>query len=181
RRACRTQFLEGRLSAIAQWREVPPPPQQSCAPRWDATPESVEALRETLVSWLAAKLRLEPGRIDVGQPLSVYGLDSLAAIELMHSLEIGLGVSIPMNTFLQVPSLDELARLVFERLSDSASHAASLPSAHDDADDDAPEFQLSRGQQALYFLHQLVPDSPAYNIAALGAIRNSLDTTAFHG
>jgi amino acid adenylation domain-containing protein len=177
RRACRTQFLEGRLDAVTEWREAERR-EHAFKPFDFAAPEGVEALRETLVCWLAARLGLEPGRIDAGQPLSVYGLDSLAAIELMHGVEVSLGVSIPMAAFLQVPNIDELARLIFERLGDAASRAASLPPSRDE---EGNEFSLSRGQQALYFLHQLAPDSPAYNIAALGAVRGPLDTAALRG
>ena len=175
RRACRAQFLEGRLETIAEWREAGRREHAAPQPFDFAAPESAEALREALVSWLAPRLGLEPGDIDASRPLSVYGLDSLAAIELTHGLEVGLGVSIPMATFMQVPNLDELARLVFERLGDSAGPAATAPPTRVQ---EVTEFGLSRGQQALYFLHQLAPDSPAYNIAALGAVRGALDVPA---
>jgi len=45
-------------------------------------------------------------------------------------------------------------------------------------DPDAP-FPLSRGQQALYFLHQLVPDTSAYHCIACARITTAVDVGAF--
>jgi amino acid adenylation domain-containing protein len=175
RRACRSLFLEGRLDAVAQWAESPSSqPEQRPASLGDAAPRSAEELRDALARWLAAKLRVEPRTIDPSRPVSAYGLDSLAAIELAHEVETGLGVSVPLHTFFESPSIDGLARSIFERLGGSAS-GDETPRV---GAEEATEFPLSRGQQALYFLQQLAPDSPAFNIAALGAIRGALDTGA---
>src|SRR6185369_17762201 len=42
--------------------------------------------------------------------------------------------------------------------------------------DDQP---LSHGQQALWFLHQVAPESAAYNISGAVRIRSELDLSAF--
>src|SRR5262245_17622916 len=42
----------------------------------------------------------------------------------------------------------------------------------------AVESPLSHGQRALWFIHQLDPDSPAYNIYYAGEVRPDLDKAA---
>lgn len=176
RRACRSQFLQGLPDVIAQWTESQLQQDSEAAVTLNALPGSVEALSQSLISWLAAKLAVEPSAIDASQPISSYGLDSMGTIEFMHSLETNLGVALPMTTFFQIPSLTQLAELIYEQLNNHAN-GSTLPTP---LPDQLTEFDLSRGQQALYFLNQLVPDSPAFNLAALGLIRNSLDVPALH-
>jgi amino acid adenylation domain-containing protein len=178
RRACRSLFLEGRFDVVAQWAESPSSqPGQRPASLGGAAPRSAGELRDALAGRLAAKLGAEPRTIDPSRPVSAYGLDSLAAVELAHEVETWLGVSVPLHTFFESPSIDELARSIFGRLGGPAGGDETPP----EAAAEATEFPLSRGQQALYFLHQLAPDSPAYNIAALGAIRGPLDVDALRG
>ncbi|HEU4875852.1 MAG TPA: condensation domain-containing protein, partial [Pyrinomonadaceae bacterium] len=174
RGTCRTEFLEGPRNVIAQWRESESQQDNESTVISDASPASVEALSQSLISWLAAKLAVEPSAIDPSQPISTYGLDSMGAIELMHSLERDLGVFVPVTTFFQIPSLTQLAEAVYTQLDDSTNRVTSAPQEQDQV----TEFSLSRGQQALNFLHQLSPHSPAFNIAVVGLIRNSLDVSA---
>src|SRR5215216_5376693 len=174
RRLCRTQFLQGLSDVIAQWTES----QQNneSVTTFSALPSSAAELGQSLISWLAAKLMVEPSAIDASQPISSYGLDSMGTIELVHSLETNLGVSLPVSTFFEIPSLTHLAELIYAQLDGQAHRSTPLSPLSEQV----TELNLSRGQQALYFIHQLVPDSPAFNLAALGMIRNSLDVPALH-
>lgn len=45
----------------------------------------------------------------------------------------------------------------------------------------AAENSLSYGQRSLYFLHQLTPESPAYNIAGAARLEGELDISALQG
>ncbi len=67
--------------------------------------------------------------------------------------------------------MSELAKLVSEHLNEPPSLDTVVAKG-------ATEFGLSSGQQALYFLHKLAPDAPAYNLASLGKISHGLDIAA---
>ena len=158
RRASRTKFLEGTLDAVAEWRAA-------VLEDTDA-PESLLSANSWLASHVAARLGVVP-RMD--QPLVRYGLDSLAAIELAHSIETSLGVTLPMVSFLQGLSIDQLAAQINSQLSERSKPA---PSAGE------TEYPLSYGQQGLWFLHNLAPESTAYNLARAVKIRAALDVAA---
>jgi len=174
RRECRTDFLAGKLDILAAWQEPAICESQDSNLFLNELPSDVAALEKWLASLLAAKLGVAASAIDVSRSIPGYGLDSLAVIELMHNIEARCAVSIQMPRFFQASSLSELARLLFELMEGSSifSPTSILPRKN------GAEFNLSRGQQALYFLHQLVTDAPAYNIAALGIIRNRFDHAA---
>ncbi len=171
RKACRAKFLEGHLDAIAEWRET--------AARRDAAPDFIsssqldnrEAIEAWLTTQLAVRLGVNPSEIDVNQPITRYGLDSLAAIELAHSLEKSVGVRLPMASFLESYSLSQLvgqALAQFNGLPPLTTGALPLREV-------VTQHQLSHGQRALWFLYQLAPASPAYNIAVAARILSNVE------
>jgi amino acid adenylation domain-containing protein len=177
RRACRQQFINGEMEAVAEQRrrltigvETPDP----------APPESFQSLEE-LERWLASQLSsrvgIDPEEIDARQPITRYGLDSLNALELTQSIHGRLGVSLPLTTFLQDITIKQLAA---ELLPDAEPRSARtrLPASSTETCD---EYPLSHGQQALWYLQQLSPNSAAYNIAAAIRIVDELDVRALHG
>ncbi|HEX8339198.1 MAG TPA: condensation domain-containing protein, partial [Pyrinomonadaceae bacterium] len=134
------------------------------------TPEEVE---KWLASLVAAKVGGDASAFDLSRPLSAYCLDSLAAIELTHAVETGVGVALPMVSFLQEQSLAELAAQILARAGEAEPHVPTLADA--EAADTHP---LSFGQKAMWFLYKLAPESPAYNIAVPVRVRTALDTSA---
>jgi len=76
---------------------------------------------------LARVLRLPPDEVDVNLPITRMGLDSLMAIEVKTQIQGALDVSVPLVTFLQGPSVSELAKTVVELLADSAPQPAAAP------------------------------------------------------
>jgi amino acid adenylation domain-containing protein/non-ribosomal peptide synthase protein (TIGR01720 family) len=172
RHACRAAFLERSLEAVAEWRDV-----ASAEAAVDALPPPRgEEVKVWLRATLAARLGVAPGEIDTGRPVTRYGLDSLTAIELMHDIEAKLGISLPVTTFLQSHSIGEIASAMREQLAVAAAapHKVVLSPSHDDA----TEHPLSRGQQALWFLHQLAPESAVYNIISAVRILSEPDLPA---
>jgi amino acid adenylation domain-containing protein len=106
------------------------------------------------------------------QPLVRYGLDSLTAVELAHSIETNLGVALPMVSFLQGVSIAELGAHLLSQLSDGPQASRSV------ARESENEYPLSYGQQGLWFLRNLAPESAAYNIARAVKINAALDVAA---
>ena len=148
------------------------------------TSEALRALkpqerRLKLASYLQEQVALVLRRtllqLNFQQPLSIVGLDSLMAIELQHRIETNLGVVLPMTRFLQDSSIDELVGEVFAQLTAlTFSQEMTLAPAWEAN----TEHTLSYGQQALYFLHQLAPESPAYNIVGAARLQGALDILA---
>ncbi|HVF92666.1 MAG TPA: MupA/Atu3671 family FMN-dependent luciferase-like monooxygenase [Blastocatellia bacterium] len=177
RHACRAAFLGGTLEPVAQWRASELTEDGDLALLPAPLSRSKESLRHWLAALLAARLGFDHDRIDSDLPIIQYGIDSLAAIELVHHIETGLGVRLKMASFLQGATASELA-------AELASALKSLPSVSQEVSDaDESEsidsHRLSPGQQALWFLHELSPQSAAYNIATALRIRSEIDVGIF--
>ncbi|HKN82957.1 MAG TPA: amino acid adenylation domain-containing protein, partial [Pyrinomonadaceae bacterium] len=169
RRASRQKFLDGTLNVVAEWRATAS--EEGDAPELVTPPLNAEAVDSWLVSQVAAKLGIASSDVHIDQPLARYGLDSLMAIELAHSIEMSLGVALPMVSFLQGSSIAQLGAQVLSQLSERSGPQILVR-------ENENEYPLSYGQQGLWFLHNLAPESTAYNIARAVRIRAALDVAA---
>jgi acyl carrier protein len=122
---------------------------------------------------VASRLGLNPAEIDTARPVVYYGVDSLIAVDLTHAMETALGVNLSVTDLLQSPSLAKLAAQLFDCLTGPAKEI------HTQATVTVQETPLSYGQRALWFLHELAPESGAYNIAAAARIHSPLERSAF--
>jgi amino acid adenylation domain-containing protein len=165
RRKCRQDFLAGELQVVAAWRE-------SAASVEETAAASAEEMTKWLVARLAARLGLDPGKVDPRRSLLHYGLDSLAAIELAHEIETRSGVCVALERLFEGCTLEELAAQL------RAAQGAVEPVKLVASPEPPAQAPLSPGQRALWFLHQLEPDSPAYNIAGAVRIHGELDVAA---
>ena len=164
RTACRTAFLTGTLKAIEMW--------TTPLPSLDSTPQlfPIETVEQRIVSLLAGKLGVQPSEIDVSRPVVHYGIDSLMAIEFMHELEAALGIHLPVTSFFESVSISELAARAAECRESPADVTQS-----DAAAESVKDQPLSFGQQSLWFMYRLAPESAAYNISACVRILSKLD------
>jgi len=175
RYACREKFLSGSLQALLEWREAVEAKSESGAAYFLASfLESPEQIEGWLRSRIASRLSMEPSEIDVNVPIPRYGLDSLAAVELVHELETSLGITLTMSSLLQDIGISDLARQAFQQ--SSSTRVDGLGSVA--AGRRQRTCALSRGQQALWFLYNLNPQSSAYNISNAIRIWGPLDLTA---
>jgi acyl carrier protein len=163
-------FLSASLAVVAAWK-ASEDEQASEAAFTDL--ESAESLAVYLRAQLASRLGVDSASIDVREPITRYGFDSLSAIEMAHAIESQFGVEWPMAALLEGPSLLELAGQLRTSIENAA---AKTPIAAAPAKSDT--HALSHGQQALWFLHRLNPKSAAYNVAAAVRIQSALDTKA---
>ena len=140
--------------------------------------------RETALSaWLAEELARAAGvtlaRVDPRRPIASYGLDSLAAIELMHAIESRLGVSIAMETLFSEMTVADLAASLASQPEPGGPAAPIAADAGPGAD--SGDFMLSRAQLSLWFLHALEPASPAYHVPNAVRVRGELDAVSLLG
>jgi acyl-CoA synthetase (AMP-forming)/AMP-acid ligase II/acyl carrier protein len=129
RHACRAAFLAGTLEAHGEWRGARQPTSGGLtrAAVLGVPPHERQALLEThFRGELARVLHLDPDAIDPLQPVSTLGLDSLTTLELKNALGEGLGVSLPVTTFLRGASISALASQVSTELSRQASAPRSM-------------------------------------------------------
>jgi thioesterase domain-containing protein/NAD(P)-dependent dehydrogenase (short-subunit alcohol dehydrogenase family)/acyl carrier protein len=98
--------------------------------------EADEAKRTSLVQEyirqeLARIMGIEPSGLEVDQPLSTFGLDSLLALELKNNLEGRLDFTLPMAKLMEGPSIASLATVTAQLLAAGSETSAK-------SDDEAP-------------------------------------------
>lgn len=168
RHACKRTFLDRELRILAEWNDA-----RDSAPDMRGLQSSVdEDQRHAPVPWLiaeiAARTGVASGRIDLHQSITAAGLDSLSAVELSHRIQTEFHVTVTVPELFSGLTLADIAqRLESAPASDAA--APRLPARS------LSKFPLSRGQRALWFLQQLAPGSPVYNISRALRITSSID------
>jgi amino acid adenylation domain-containing protein len=176
RRACRAAYLEGTLdsvgqsvlpSAIAEHAAAEGTPAAVALPQLDdlATLDPAERqdrIHELVAALAARTLGVPAGSVDPLRPLAEQGLDSLRAIELKHELDARFGSELSIADLLGGHAIAQLT---------TALAAHEPVAARPDGEPAHAEHALSYGQRALWYLHQMAPDSGAYHICAAVRIR----------
>jgi amino acid adenylation domain-containing protein len=161
RRQCRSMFLAERLNVrAAEVRSAPD----------EVWPGEDASLRSWLVSLVAGLAGIKSTKMDLNQPLTNYGLDSLTSMQLQNEIEMRTGRRISLIALFSGMSLTELA----DELSASPSEEQTAPLTGQTP----KEYGLSYGQKALWFLQRLNPESTIYNIARAIEIFDELDVAA---
>jgi acyl carrier protein len=78
--------------------------------------ERRQLLQSYLSEQVARVLGLSPSKLDLQQPLSHLGLDSLMAVELKNRIAVDLKVNVPVAKFLQGFSVDQAVTQVLDQL-----------------------------------------------------------------
>jgi acyl carrier protein len=93
-----------------------------------AEPEQRHQLLESYLSAQVARvLGLSASKLDLQQPLSNLGLDSLMAVELKNRIAVDLKVNVPVVKFLQGFSVDQAVTQVLDQLTaEGANPSAPL-------------------------------------------------------
>jgi amino acid adenylation domain-containing protein len=179
RLSCRRDYLDGTLSVIATWRDDARSVDTAAAPSAGVRPRDPEAIERWLRDALSASFGRDFSGHAAPEQIDWAGLDSLKAVDLIHRMETGLGVSLSLSEIMRGVTLDELARKAFAQLtrttpgeSDEA-RPENLPS-----NAEAEAHPLSYGQRALWFLSQLPCDLTPDNIHIAARSRRPLDISA---
>jgi amino acid adenylation domain-containing protein len=135
-------------------RRALPAPERTAAEAYVAPADPAE---ELIAEIWAEVLGL--ARIGVHDSFFALGGHSLLATQVASRVRAALGVELPLRRLFEAPTVRELAQVVRE----SAGGLTAPPIIPVPRSGDLP---LSFAQQRLWFLDQLEPGSPAYNIPA---------------
>ncbi|WP_448269199.1 amino acid adenylation domain-containing protein [Nostoc sp. DSM 114159] len=166
RRATRAQFQNGELNIVVSnilkiSNIVTEETRLQRSELLALSPRECQRLLEIyLIEQEARVLAIAPDDISPDEPLSVLGLDSLKVFELKNRVEIDLEVEVSVADFFAGMSTRSLATKILAQLTTDALPSISLTKQ----DKNTSVQPLSFGQQGLWFINQLTPDSPAYNI-----------------
>ncbi|MCX5387050.1 non-ribosomal peptide synthetase [Streptomyces sp. NBC_00083] len=184
RHVCAASYLAGDLTALAHSGR----PQGAVAERpvvldagalRSADPaERPALLLAALRALLAARLGTSAEELAPEHRLAELGLDSLGAVRLRHELHTALGVDLALTEALAL-DLAGLAELLAERFGTAAQSPGAAPAGAATAEESRPgDHPLSPNQAALWFLHQVAPESPAYLVSAAFRVHGALDAAA---
>ncbi|WP_342374022.1 non-ribosomal peptide synthase/polyketide synthase [Myxococcus stipitatus] len=170
RQGTRAAWLAGELREVLAWRETETAPSSDVpSAAGEETLDTAEALETWLRRRLAARAGVRLEAVAADEPITRYGLDSLGAAELAHDAERALGVALSMDALLRGPTPRALARELLEARTGATKSPPLLRG------DDVGAAPLSFTQQRLWFLQQLEPSSPVYNIPAALRLEGALD------
>jgi amino acid adenylation domain-containing protein len=137
--------------------------------------ESLPLLESYLLEQVARVLKITPSQIDLKQPLSSLGLDSLRVFELKNRIENHLEIAVSIVDFFEGFSIKQLATKILAEIT-AAGDLVFLPLTKVESSSDF--HPLSFAQQGLWFIHQLAPNTPAYNIPTIINLTGQLNIAA---
>jgi amino acid adenylation domain-containing protein len=173
RQAVKSAFVKGKLDVVFRW-ELPQSAVQHGLENARVETDVYEETREWIATKAAAMLGLTRSQIDLDQSIARYGVDSLAALELAHSIELNFGVALPVVMFLQDVTITELASQVLEQQAQPPDASAAAQTVIEQQQ----SFPLSHGQAALWFLYRLAPQNASYNVVGAARICGRLNVAA---
>lgn len=75
---------------------------------------SEQSIQSWLVGQLADVLSLDPNTVDIKQPLTRYGLDSIDAVTLVGDLEDWLDLELPSTLLWDYPTIEKASAYLVE-------------------------------------------------------------------
>ncbi len=155
----------------------------------DTSPKepSARVIADWLVAEVSQRFGIEPASIDAEQPLVRYGLDSIAALELVAALEDWLGCALSLTLMWDYPTIGAIARHVAAHLAEPETSLDADIRAWIGPDEPSPptlkwggvhEHPISYGQRALWTLFQSAPDHTMCNLMSAVRIHADLDIPA---
>ena len=178
RQACKQMYLSGDLLVLAQWRADSATSAAGEATTYEPPSTSSEELLAGLWSDVLGTAR--PSRRD---NFFLHGGHSLLATQLMTRIQAVWDVDLPLATLFEAPTLCGLAA----RIDLAQAQAAGDGEAGTVSAAAIPELlpvrrqqplPLSFAQQRLWFLDQLEPGNPFYNLPTAARLKGLLDIDA---
>ena len=129
--------------------------------------ERQPVLTSYLIAQVARVLAVLPTAIEQEQPLNRLGLDSLKVFELKNHIEHDFEITVPVADLFE-SAIAQLAIKLSDLTVDIALNLTQIKT-------DNQFHPLSFAQQQLWFVHQLAPESSAYNIPLVVDLKGQLD------
>ncbi|HEY9401549.1 MAG TPA: amino acid adenylation domain-containing protein, partial [Pyrinomonadaceae bacterium] len=129
-------------------------------------------VEEIVAGIWATALELE--QVGINDNFFELGGHSLVATRVVSRIREAFEVELPLRSLFESPTVEELSK----RVEEAVSAGAGLQSPHIRPVSRAAGLQLSFAQQRLWFLDQLEPHSPAYNIPATVRFNGALNIHA---
>jgi amino acid adenylation domain-containing protein len=178
RRATRNEFLTERLNAIATSILDNTESEESFTRLNRQTflslpPLECQTVLESYLQELVAQvLKIDLSQVNSQQNIIALGLDSLKVVELKNRLETDLEMVLPITDFFEEASIQALATKILAQLL-RANSLSLLPLTK--VNNNTDTHPLSFTQTRLWFLEQLKPGNPAYNIVFAVRLKGNLD------
>lgn len=138
------------------------------------TPQERQPLLESyLKEQVARVLAIATDAIIPEQSLTTWGLDSLAVFELKNRIEVDLEVAVSVTEFFEGLSVRSLCYKILAELKNTATPSLPLTPVPK-----GTTYPLSSAQQGLWFINQLNPENPAYNVPIELTFQGNLNVTA---
>ncbi|MEH1955421.1 amino acid adenylation domain-containing protein [Nostoc sp.] len=180
RRATRTQFQNGELNVVVSdtlkiSNIVREEIRLQRSELLTLSPRECQQLLETyLIEQEARVLAIAPDDISPEEPLSALGLDSLKVFELKNRIEADLEVEVSVADFFAGMSTRSLVTKILAQITTDAIPSISLTQR----EKTTSVQPLSYAQQGLWFINQLNPDSPTYNIPIVISLKGCINLVA---
>ncbi len=136
------------------------------------------AVEERLAGVWSELLGLD--RVGIRDDFFRLGGHSLLATQVMARIRRHLGVELELRTLFNAPTVEALARRIEAARGETAPAAMALPIRRVPRAAGEP-MPLSFAQQRLWFLDQLEPGSPLYNVPAMFEVEGRIDVAALAG
>jgi amino acid adenylation domain-containing protein len=182
RRTTRAQFENGKLNIVTNnilktSNTIRESTQLQRSQLLNLSPRECQALLESyLIEQEARVLGIAPDNINPEEPLTTLGMDSLKVFELKNRLEVDLEVSVSVADFFEGMSTRSLVTKILDQV--ATKELPSPPVTHHRNNSPTLTYPLSFTQQGLWFIHQLTPNAPTYNIPIIINLKGSLNLPA---
>jgi amino acid adenylation domain-containing protein len=114
-------------------------------------------------------------QVGIHDDFFALGGHSLLAVRVVWAVRRAFAIALPLAQLFRAPTIAGLAAAI------QGARREHAPLPRPEPVDRAGELPLSYAQQRMWFLHQLTPASPAYNLAAGLRLRGALDVPALAG
>jgi acyl-CoA synthetase (AMP-forming)/AMP-acid ligase II/acyl carrier protein len=176
RRACKAGFLAGTLEVISKSildaSDFAEKETSSAGEQSIALPQSETQLKSYLQELVAQVLKITPSQVQPEQPLTGLGIDSLTASDLKNQIEVDFGVAVSVTDLLQDASVADLTKQILVQFKDATPHKGELKPIPRDG-----HLPVCLAQERVWFLDQLEPGNPFYNVAIAVHLIGKLNAT----